>query len=690
MENEKMSGQPTEPQNESDISKETKVGEQVKSTDQPAELESEATPLVSANEAQSDSVDELAPEVASEPEVSSEPEVEQEPVVASVPEVSTEPESEEELVVASEPEVSTEPESEQEPEASSEESTDSLDSEAEKSAETFYQDIRQKAEEFVLQPDWAYVSNELANLALKISEGPEPDAEGSKQAIAAFQTLRDEFEARKKAHYEELNQKRADNLERKKKILKQLSDLIEAQNWTATKEIRSIQQQWEQIKLLPASEVDALNKRFDGLLEEFENHKVDRLVKKLQKEEENLTLKLLLLEKIQDLNGKADQASADFVALNDELQDLQNQWRKVGRVPLDRNQHTWDQFYAALDQFSELRYKHDASYRNSVEKALQKKQKLIKEAESLLDMEDLAEAARRVNKLHKLWKKTGNLPQKEENELWDTFKAATDAFNDKKSENLEELRAIEQKNYELKLALIQQAISIKEADNSENGHQKMQDLMAEWKKIGPVPRKKSSKIWKQFKEVMDEFYNQRREHFKDVRKEHKENLKKKNEIIEQLNALADHDDPAIAVQEAKKLQDTFKEIGHVPIKLKNKVWKDYREVCDKIYGNYRSSGTDLGMERKLASEGLDPSTRKQVITSQKKLDAAMKTITALEAEIIQFQEAKTYFKPTNKGNALLDDLDNKIATAKNKLDQKHAEAYELKKSIDLLKNKGSE
>lgn len=642
MENEKMSGQPTEQQNESDISKETKVDEQVKSTDQPAEQESEVTQLGSVTEAQSESADELAQEVSSKPE------------------------------------------------ASSKESTVSPDSEAEESAETFYQDIRQKAEEFVLQPDWAFVSNELANLALKMSEGPDPDTDGAKQAIAAFQTLRDEFEARKKAHYEELNQKRADNLERKKKILKQLSDLIEAENWTATKEIRSIQQQWEQIKLLPASEVDALNKRFDSLLEEFENHKVDRLVKKLQKEEENLTLKLLLLEKIQDLNGKADQASADFAALNDELQDLQNQWRKVGRVPLDRNQHTWDQFYAALNQFSELRYKHDTSYRNSVEKALQKKQKLIKEAESLLDMEDLAEAARRVNKLHKLWKKTGNLPQREENELWDTFKAATDAFNDKKSENLEELRAIEQKNYELKLALIQQAISIKEVDSSENGHQKMQDLMAEWKKIGPVPRKKSSKIWKQFKEVMDEFYNQRREHFKDVRKEHKENLKKKNEIIDQLNALADHDDPAIAVQEAKKLQDIFKEIGHVPIKLKNKVWKDYREVCDKIYGNYRSSGTDLGMERKLASEGLDSSTRKEVITSQKKLDAAMKMITALEAEIIQFQEAKTYFKPTNKGNALLDDLDNKIAAAKNKLDQKHAEAYELKKSIDLLKNKGSE
>ena len=198
---------------------------------------------------------------------------------------------------------------------------------------------------------------------MKISEGPEPDSEDAKQAIAAFQLLRDEFEGRKKMHFEELNQKRADNLERKKKILKQLSDLVEAQNWTATKEIRTIQQQWEQIKLLPVSEVDALNKRFDTLIEEFENHKVDRLVKKLQKEEENLTLKLLLLEKIQELNKKADHATADFTALNDELQDLQNQWRKVGRVPLDRNQPTWDQFYSALDTFNELRYKHDTAYR---------------------------------------------------------------------------------------------------------------------------------------------------------------------------------------------------------------------------------------------------------------------------------------------------------------------------------------
>lgn len=583
------------------------------------------------------------------------------------------------------------PASEEGPEPTEESLEETIEeSSGEPSDEDYYQQITRKAEEFILQPDWSFVSNELANLALKLSEGPNPSSEAAKQAIASFQTLRDEFEERKRAHYQELNDKKAQNLDKKKGLLKQLSDLIAEKKWTATKEVRSLQQQWEAIKLLPAAEVDSLNDRFEGLIEEFENHKVDRLVKKLQKEEENLTLKLLLLEKIQELNKKADVAGSDFKALNDELQDLQAQWRKVGRVPLDRNQTTWDQFYAALDTFNELRYKHDASYRNSVEKALQKKQKLIKEAESLMDDDDIAEAARRVNKLHKLWKKTGNLPQKEENELWDKFKSATDEFNDKKSNNLDELRAIEQQNYELKKALVEKAIQIRDAEEEENGHQKMQDLMAQWKKIGPVPRKKSSKIWKQFKEVMDAFYDKRREHFKDVRKEHKENLKKKNELIEQLKALVDHEDPAIAVQEAKKIQDAFKQIGHVPIKLKNKVWKDYREVCDHIYGNYRSSGTDLGMEKQLASEGLDPSTRKEVIKSQKKLDAANKKISELEAEIIQYQEAKTYFKPTNKGNALLDDLDAKILAAKTKVDALYGEAFELKKSIDLLKNKSSE
>ena len=464
-----------------------------------------------------------------------------------------------------------------------------------------------------------------------------------------------------------------------------MNAIISEEKWTETKQVSQIKGRWESIKFLPQGEIEALNERFEALLTEFESHKVDRLVKKLEKEEENFTLKLLILEKMDAVNAKANSSEVNFEELNDEFQDLLVQWRKIGRVPAEKNQQAWDHFNKAQDTFNALRFKHDKKYRQSVERSLEKKKKLIAEAEALIDDDSIADAARRVNKLHKAWKKTGNLPQKEENELWDKFKAATDAFNERKAENLDLLREEEQKNYTAKLALVQRAKDVQDLENYDEGHKKLQQLMDEWKAIGPVPRKKSSKIWKQFKEAMDEFYNQRREHYKSVRKDQKQNYNEKKDIIGKLRELADAEDPAKAVEEAKKLQAQFKNIGHVPLKFKNKVWKEYREVCDAIYDNFRASGSDLGMERKLASEGVNPESRKEIIKYQKQLEQLRKDVSKLESEMIQFEEAKTYFKPTNKGNKLRDELQGKVDAAAEKIAAKKATISELVRKINDLK-----
>jgi len=528
------------------------------------------------------------------------------------------------------------------------------------SAVEFYSNILEKAEGFVEQNDWAFISNELANLALHISEGPEPADDVSKEKINSFNALREEFEEKRRAHYIEMNKKKEENLVSKKEVLKQLNDLITEARWSDTKSIHHLKGKWESIKFLPQGEVESLNERFEALLQEFENHKVDRLVKKLQQEEENFTLKLVILEKMDALNLKVESDDVDYNALNTEFQDLLIQWRKVGRVPAEKNQQVWDHYNTAQDNFNALRFKHDKQYRLSIERSLERKKKLINEAESLLDDSSIADAARRVNKLHKAWKKTGNLPQKEENELWDKFKAATDSFNEKKTENIDALREEEQENFLAKQALIQRAIAAQSAESYDDGHQAMQRLMDEWKKIGPVPRKKSSKVWKEFKEAMDAFYNQRREHFKSIRKDQKDNFTAKKELIAKLNELAENEDAAKAVEKAKQLQAEFKHIGHVPLKYKNKIWKDYREVCDKIYGNFRASGADLGMERRLASEGIEPGARKEIIKYQKELESLRKHVSGLESEMIQYEEAQTYFKPTNRGNKLREELQTKI------------------------------
>ncbi len=551
-------------------------------------------------------------------------------------------------------------------------------------AQEYYSTLVGKAKEYAALTDWALASSELGNLAAQIEDGPEPTGDEAKALIEEFEEIRTDFEERKKAHYEELNRKKEENLAKKKELLKELGEIVSGEKWTATKEVNQIASKWEQIKLIPQDETEALNERFTAFIKEFESHKVDRLVKRLEKEEDNLMLKLVLLDKMEKLNKESDSEDVDFKVQSKKFDELISQWRKIGRVPVDKNEAVWDRFNKAQDDFNELRFKHDKEYRKSVEKALQKKKKLIAEAESLIDDDNIAEAARRVNKLHKAWKKTANLPQKDENELWEQFKAATDAFNEKKSENIDQLRAEEQANLEAKMKLIEKAEELKDTEDFDAGHKAMQSLMDQWKNAGPVPRKKSSKIWKQFKAAMDEFYERRREHFKDVRGEQKENLSRKKELIEKLEQLGSHEDPAKAVEEAKGLQAEFKKIGHVPFKLKNKIWKEYREACDVIYERYRSLGSDLGLERKLASQGIEPADRKKVIKLQKEQSALKKDISKLESESIQYEEAKTYFKPTNKGNKLRDELQEKIDKVEEELEKKNERLMEIEKELDLI------
>ncbi|SMO49700.1 DUF349 domain-containing protein [Gracilimonas mengyeensis] len=617
--------------------------------------------------------------------------VESEEKQQEAPEAETAEESaEEESAEAADAEEAEEESAESEDVEASEEEGDGEAEESEVDAESYYEEIVERAKELVVQTDWTFVTTELANLAQQVADGPESVSDKASKLIDEFNELREGFEEKKRKHYEEQNRRKEENLARKKELLKELSDIVSEEKWTATREVGKIRGKWDSIKLLPQGEAEALDKRYNELLAEFEDHKVDRLVKKLQKEEENLELKLLLLDKMDSLANSLSESTSNFSEMEDKFNKLISQWRKVGRVPSDKNQGLWDRFNAVQDRFNELRFKFDKKYREKIEKALDKKKNLVKEAEALVDMDNIAKAARKVNKLHKAWKKAGNLPQKEENEMWDKFKAATDAFNQKKSDNIDVLREQEEKNLDKKHELIEKASEIKDTDDFDKGHQIMQDLMKKWKKIGPVPRKKSSKIWKKFKGEMDVFYDRRREAFKGRREDQKENLEKKQEILKKLEELGSHDDPALAVQEAKELQQEFKDIGYVPIKMKNKIWKQYREACDVIYDRYRALGSDLGMEKKLASQGVDPDDRKKVIKYRKESDKLKKEVSKLESEVIQYEEAQTYFKPTNKGSALRDELQDKIDKAESSIEEKNDRIKYLEKEIDLIKNNSAD
>lgn len=559
----------------------------------------------------------------------------------------------------------------------------------------YYRDLIEKAESVAKMDDWSYVSMELDNLGHRWDEGPQYTntelEEKGNELYQKFQQVREDFEERKKKHYEDLNQKKQQNLERKQQLLDDLENIVENKQWKAEDKVKRIKREWDKISLLPKGKGEALDEKYKTLLQTFDENKVDYFENRAQREEENLQGKLLILDKITQLAGSIDHEDENWKELHNTFEDLNRQWKKIGKVPKEKRAEVWGRYKEAQDKYFNKKYEYDEIFRKKYDKHLNKKEQLIKEAEELVDYEDLAKASSKVNKLHRRWKKVGNLPQKKENELWKRFKKATNKFNKKKSDNIELVKKQEEEHYREKLKLIEEAEELKETDDFKRGHDKMQSLMKKWKEIGPAPHKKSEEIWQQFKGAMDHFYDRRREHRRKVHEKQKENLKKREKIIEQLRELGDHDDPIEAVEEAKKLQKKFKDIGYVPIKQKNTIWKKYRKACDVIYDRYRAAKKGEKSAPAGRGEKIDPEVRSEIRSKQKQIGKLQKDIKQLEKDVIQFKESKTYFSASSEeGNALQQQIEEKIENAENELESKKDKVEELQDDIEDLKEQGKE
>lgn len=592
--------------------------------------------------------------------------------------------------VAEPPETASSVEEENaEPEASGapKESEGSVGSEEEPSAEEWFRELAEKAESITETTDWPWGSMEFANIEMKWEDGPDPEGVDIAPFRERIDQARATFDERKKAHYDEQNRIREENLIKRQELLKRLRALIEEEKWAATREVSQIRNKWGQVKPLPSGKEEELQPEFDRLLQEFESHKVDRIVRKKEQEEENLVGKLLILDKMELLIQSLDGESVDWKVAESELNRFHKQWHKIGRVPGEKLQETWDRFHKLESAFHAKRFEKDASFRQQMESRLSKKRSLIKEAEALTDMKDLALAARKVNKLHRQWKKVGNLPQKEENELWTLFKQATDAFNEVKSDNMDQLREQEQEHLRQRQALIEKAEEMKESTEWDKTHNAYQKLMKEWKGVGPVPKRMSGKVWKQFKGAMDHFYNRRREHFKEIRKERKENLDEKRQVLDALRELTSHDNPEEAVRQAKPLQEKFKQAGYVPIKHKNELWKEYREICDEIYERQRSMRSAVEV---LGHENVADVSEKELKEIQKRQRESQKLrreIGKLEGELVQMKESLSYFKPSGKGgSSLLDGVRERIEKAEKNLEKHEEKLDALEREIDQMRS----
>jgi hypothetical protein len=329
---------------------------------------------------------------------------------------------------------------------------------------------------------------------------------------------------------------------------------------------------------------EASEETFKELYNQYKKKRAE-LVQRLEKEkEENLSLKYKIIDEINELINKEESINKTF----QEFRDLQKRWRDVGLVPQKEVKDLWERYNHVVEKFYDY-IKINKELRDlDLKKNLEAKIQLCEKAESLLLENSVTKAFKTLQEYHNQWREIGPVPQDKKDEIWDRFKAATTQINKKHQEYFEGLKEQQVKNLEQKVALCEKVeeiltLELKKPKEWEEKANELIEIQKLWRTIGFAPKKDNNKIYERFKNACDEFFAKKREFYKEAKKVQKNNLQLKLDLCIQAEALKDSSEWKKTTEDFINLQKHWKEIGPVPRKYSENVWKRFRTACDYFF-----------------------------------------------------------------------------------------------------------
>lgn len=331
------------------------------------------------------------------------------------------------------------------------------------------------------------------------------------------------------------------------------------------------------------------DKEFNKLFNDF-RHQVNSLRREAEKQKErNLQLKTELLNKLRDLvDGEETTLSMGAI------KSIQEEWKSLGPVPAAQSRNLWASFNALMDRFYDNRSIYFELKELDRKKNLESKLELCDKADALKDVKDLKEAIRQLNELHEEFKHIGPVPRDEQENLWQRFKAASDAVYDRRKEFFEGQKEVFKKNLTEKEALIGLLTPFGEfkADRIKDWNTKTKeilDIQKAWEKIGPVPKESGKDVNKAFWASFKQFFHHKNMFFKELDEIRATNQKKAEELISQAEALMENTDWQSTANQLVKLQQEWKKLGPTPEKNRDTLYKKFKAACDSFFENRRSS-----------------------------------------------------------------------------------------------------
>jgi len=329
---------------------------------------------------------------------------------------------------------------------------------------------------------------------------------------------------------------------------------------------------------------DNAEMQFKELLKQYRAKRAQYNNQLEEQKQHNLEQKQQIIEKIKDLVNSTEPVGKIY----QEFRDLQKQFLEVGPVPQASLNDLWNNYHHHVQAFYDF-VKISKELRDlDFKKNLEAKIKLCEQAEELLLEPSVVVAFKKLQKLHEQWREVGPVPRENQNEIWERFKEATTKINKKHQEHFESIKEQQKKNLEAKAELCEKAEELaaqnpKSVKEWNKLSKELIELQKLWKTIGFATKKENNKVFERFRSACDTFFNKKRDFFKDIRDVQVNNLQLKTELCLQAEALKESTDWKKTTEDLINLQKRWKQIGPVPRKNSDEIWKRFRAACDYFF-----------------------------------------------------------------------------------------------------------
>ncbi|MFD2516819.1 DUF349 domain-containing protein [Salinimicrobium flavum] len=426
-----------------------------------------------------------------------------------------------------------------------------------------------------------------------------------------------------------------------------------------------------------------LKKRFNSLYFDYKEKRNKYYQQLKQDLNQNLEKRLEIIEELKGLIDVEENINTTYK----HFKDLQDRWKTAGAIPRDKYNTVWNTYHHHVENFYDFlhlnREFRDLDFKHNLEQKL----KIISRAEELTQEQDTNRAFRELQMLHKMWKEDlGPVEKEYRDEIWQKFSDATRKIHDKRQEYFEQLEKDFEKNLEKKEEIIEQLSQLAEANYSahKQWQQKIKEVEAlreQFFQAGKVPRSVNDQTWKKFKEVVRTFNRNKNSFYKNQKKDQYENLEKKLELVKIAEDNKDSEDFKATTPLMKKIQNDWKNIGHVPRKDSDKIWKQFKAACNHYFERFHASKSEENQEENEAFDKkkdlLDKLKSTELSGDRKKDLPTIKNYIEEWKKIGRVPQTKRYIE--GKFNKALDQAFDKLD-----MDKKQTEMLKYENKVQAL------